>query len=189
MALIRTGILTIRIGSPSVRCSSSMNNMKGNTNTINIINSSKYKIRLATKEDIPCIRDLNVSNLPENYSIDFYKKFMSKWPQLMIIAESIEGGKLIGYALARVEQPAESPLPSPSPSPLANALAHLHLTPSALVPVPLSIVGHVTSIAVESAYRGNGLGKALMSKLHLQLKKITTPCRPISLFWRLSYHL
>jgi ribosomal protein S18 acetylase RimI-like enzyme len=61
-----------------------------------------FTIRRANKEDIPGINQINLDNLPENYSHYFYLNHLEKWPELSIVAETTSN-EMIGYALGRLE--------------------------------------------------------------------------------------
>ncbi len=115
---------------------------------------SVFQIRLAKRSDIPNIRNCNLENLPENYSDDFFRRHLATWPQLSIVAE--ENDEFVGYALGRVEI---SPTQSPKPKAVIGKV-----TPN----VKPIYRGHVTSIAVNSPYRGRGVAKNLMETLHSQ---------------------
>ncbi len=111
-----------------------------------------YSVRRATTADIPDIKRLNLENLPENYTSEFFYRFLRSWPELSIVAESSHDRRLIGYALGRVE------------------LRRRHAGFSFQSQVPhmpsMAYQGHVTSIAVSNKYRGSGIGKRLMKTLH-----------------------
>lgn len=68
-----------------------------------------FTIRRANKCDIPGINQINLENLPENYSHYFYINHLEKWPELSIVAET-NGNEMIGYALGRLEYGSQGPM-------------------------------------------------------------------------------
>lgn len=50
----------------------------------------QYRVRLAKPEDIPAINQCNLESLPENYSDQFYKSILARYPRLSFVAESAE---------------------------------------------------------------------------------------------------
>ena len=117
------------------------------------------KVRFANLDDIPRIKHCNIENLPENYPDSFFQCHIESWPELSLIAEDVDNGGLAGYALGRVEM-----------GTLSNALK-VQWVPGQSHSAP-KYVGHVTSIAVDSEYRGRGIASTLMDKLHVQMKKV-----------------
>lgn len=138
----------------------------------NAISNNVFNVRLACREDIKAIRQCNLDNLPENYSEDFFRRHLATWPALSIIAES-ENRELLGYALGRIELSPDQP---PKPTPVIGKVTPYR---------PSVYVGHVTSIAVHSPFRGLGVAKSLMQSLHTQLAKVHNVDK-VSLHCRIS---
>lgn len=101
----------------------------------------KYRVREATVSDITAIRNCNLATLPENYNDNFYKQFIAEFPRLCLVAVVSIDDKdhIVGYTLGRLESLVDN-----------NGKKH----------------GHVSSIAVYSAYRGMGIAHSLMNSLH-----------------------
>jgi ribosomal protein S18 acetylase RimI-like enzyme len=112
-----------------------------------------YRIRDVTLDDINKINACNLINLQEHYTFPFYQAQISQFPQLSLIAETENSETVsfvfyffhclfffqIGYALGK--------------------LSHFDDNPS-------GPSGHVISIAVNSAFRGNGIAQQLLNILH-----------------------
>jgi ribosomal protein S18 acetylase RimI-like enzyme len=111
----------------------------------------QYHIRLAKKEDIPAISQCNIDNLPENYGYHYYASHLARWPELSYIVESNEK-EMIGYVLGRVEM-----------TPIDKGSNSLYQPPS--------YHGHVTSVAINSNFRGLGIAHNLMRLLHYKFVK------------------
>eukprot|EP01039_Chlorochromonas_danica_P004998 gene4998-5489_t len=107
-----------------------------------------YRIRPATKNDIPRIDQCNRANLPENYSHLFYSSHLDRFADLSLVAET-DQAELIGYALGRIERDEE------------DFFRNLSDFAS-----PVTYHGHVASVAVNAPYRKHGVAKALMEELH-----------------------
>jgi len=103
-------------------------------------------IRYAEKSDILAISNINLKTLPENYTPYFYESHLTRWPQLAYVAEDLnasDGSKkshIVGYVLGQIN----------------SFWEHDEVLPE----------GHVCSLSVEPAYRGRGIGKLLMQRLH-----------------------
>ena len=48
-------------------------------------------------QDILRINSTNLDPLTENYNLDFYVHYLTKWPSLFTVAED-QGGNIIGYS-------------------------------------------------------------------------------------------
>ena len=91
-------------------------------------------IREATVADMAAIQNVNLHDLPENYTMQYYLYHALTWPQLTYVAEDPDTGKIVGYILGKMdEQP-------------ADGIQH----------------GHVTSISVLRSYRRLGIAQKLM---------------------------
>lgn len=124
--------------------------------------NSSYSIRIAHKNDIPFIRNCNVANLPENYNDNFYNQQLKDWPNLSLVCQDKEEN-IVGYALGRVLQ---------STDPYA-------------MEIPTLPRGHIASIAVSKAHRGNKLAHDMMTLMHRQFSLQYT-IDEIDLFCRVS---
>ena len=139
--------------------------------------SLPFRVRVARPLDIPAIRNCNLATLPENYSDEFYRRHLSLWPRLAILAETHDG-KLMGYTLGRVDtQPSVRVPPTSPPSEIGSYS-------------PPQTVGHVASIAVYPQFRKTGVAKALMDMLHTQMSIVdsdsSSPVDTVSLHCRVS---
>jgi N-alpha-acetyltransferase 10/11 len=90
-------------------------------------------VRPARQADLLSMQACNLMCLPENYQMKYYFYHMLSWPQLLYVAE--DGGKIVGYVLAKMED--DTPGSEPH--------------------------GHITSLAVLREYRKLGLATQLMS--------------------------
>lgn len=117
-------------------------------------------IRRASVEDMTCMQNANLHNLPENYMLKYYMYHVLSWPATSFVATTTEdvreplegeiegqsvkldaayvgpGEKLVGYVLVKMN---DDPDQAQEP---AN--------------------GHVTSLSVMRTYRRQGLAEKLM---------------------------
>ncbi|KAK9479134.1 acyl-CoA N-acyltransferase [Lipomyces japonicus] len=91
-------------------------------------------VRQATVADLPGMQNANLTNLPENYVLRYYLYHALSWPQASFVALDASGTKVVGYALAKMEE---------DPS---DGIQH----------------GHVTSLSVMRTYRRMGIAAKLM---------------------------
>lgn len=87
------------------------------------------------------MQQCNLLCLPENYQFKYYLYHILSWPQLLQVAEA-DGGKIVGYVLAKMEEDAAEP----------------H--------------GHITSVAVARTHRKLGLATKLMSATHKAMEEV-----------------
>jgi len=161
------GLLALRLVTRSLGGYALKPRPLGGSNT-----APNFRVRVAKQADIPAIRNCNLETLPENYSDEFYRRHLSLWPRLAIVAE--QEGKLIGYTLGRVDtQPSQR-------------IASFSTTSEIGTYAPPQTVGHVASIAVYQPYRKMGVAKALMDMLHLQMMTDEVPVDTVSLHCRVS---
>jgi ribosomal-protein-alanine N-acetyltransferase len=121
---------------------------------------AEFTVRRARESDIPEVMRINVETLPENYWYGFYKHLLDNWGEAFLVAE-IEG-KLVGYAMSRVEEQADPVLLGLTVE-LEEEGSFLKRIVSMLKsltePRP---VGHLVSIAVREQYRRTGVGSRLL---------------------------
>ena len=98
-----------------------------------------YQVRGCDRDDIPTIIQINEETLPEHYSDYFYYDILAEFPDAFLVAEL--GGTIVGYVMTRIEY----------------GFSHLKR-------LGLSRKGHIVSIAVREAHRGQGVGSLLMEK-------------------------
>lgn len=97
-------------------------------------------IRRARVEDLLGMQACNVQCLPENYQFKYYLYHMLTWPQLLWVAD--EGGKIVGYVMAKMEEDAEVP----------------H--------------GHITSVSILRTHRQLQLAQKLMEQSHKMMETV-----------------
>jgi ribosomal protein S18 acetylase RimI-like enzyme len=93
-------------------------------------------IRAAKITDLLGMQATNLLCLPENYNLKYYFYHALSWPQLLYVAE--DEGKIVGYVLAKMDEPEED----------KRDHGQLH--------------GHITSLAVLRSHRKMGLATKLM---------------------------
>ncbi len=59
-------------------------------------------LRAFRPQDLLNMNLTNLDPLTENYNIDFYLQYLTKWPSLFTVAED-QDGKIIGYS--KISQP------------------------------------------------------------------------------------
>ncbi|AEY98092.1 FAFR409Wp [Eremothecium gossypii FDAG1] len=131
-------------------------------------------IRRATIEDILCMQNANLHNLPENYMLKYYMYHVLSWPQASIVATTTDdvfdeleevvgeghvhpgvkrdptyvanGEKLVGYVLVKLND--DPAVPNEQPN------------------------GHITSLSVMRTYRRMGLAEKLMRQALYALREV-----------------
>ena len=121
-----------------------------------------FIVRKARETDIPEVMRINVETLPENYWYGFYKHLLDNWGEAFLVAEV--GGKLVGYAMSRVEEHSDPVLLG-----LAVELEEEGGVLKRIVSMLRSLgeprpVGHLVSIAVRAPYRRKGIGSKLLEE-------------------------
>merc|ERR1711939_723787 len=106
-------------------------------------------LRRFTAEDLFHFNNVNLDHLTETYNIPFYMQYLSRWPNLCLVAEA-PGGEIMGYHLGKVEGrgtdwSGSSPLP-------------WH--------------GHVTAVTVAPEYRRLGIAAKFMEDLEVKSEKV-----------------
>lgn len=99
-------------------------------------------IRPMVAADVLQVKECNRRNLPENYHFLFLGYSVLVSAGCSFVAEN-EKGETVGYALAKLEDERD-----------AEASSDLGLE---------KIKGHITSLAVDTAYRKRGIGSALLA--------------------------
>ncbi|MCE4618910.1 MAG: GNAT family N-acetyltransferase [Desulfurococcales archaeon] len=112
-----------------------------------------FRVRRATREDIPSVMAVNLRSLPENYWYGFYEYILMNWPESFLVAEVDD--VIVGYAMSRVEDTGD---------PLLLGLFDENITPLYRQWLEPRKAGHLVSIAVLKEYRGRGIGSALLSE-------------------------
>lgn len=120
-------------------------------------------IRQATTNDSLGMSNCNRANLQEYYSDTLCKQFISTWPSLCVVAVAkstnspYDDESVIGYALGRVE------IPNWSANKLMSSVA-ASFQKSPLLSI--GYTGHVSSIAIYPPFRGSGIARSIMDRLH-----------------------
>ena len=60
-------------------------------------------IRPATLDDLWAMQHCNLMCLPENYQMKYYLYHALSWPQLLHVAEAVNG-RIVGYVLAKLDE-------------------------------------------------------------------------------------
>ncbi|KAL7718214.1 Acetyltransferase complex ard1 subunit [Entamoeba marina] len=92
-----------------------------------------FNIRRATPADLPALQNANLTNLPENYSLQLYYYHLMKWPNTTFLAET-QDKKVVGYCLTKIDDDEEHDV----------------------------LTGLVTSISVIRSYRRLGIATKLL---------------------------
>ncbi|CDF87566.1 BN860_09362g1_1 [Zygosaccharomyces bailii CLIB 213] len=131
-------------------------------------------IRRATIDDIICMQNANLHNLPENYMLKYYMYHILSWPEASFVATTLNveentmeqlsledgkgqevkldpnylapGEKLVGYVLAKMNDD-----PDQQDQPLN---------------------GHITSLSVMRTYRRMGIAEKLMRQALFALREV-----------------
>ena len=100
----------------------------------------KYGTRIAKKEDLVNVMEINENTLPENYPLFFYEQIFDRFPKTFNLAYVKNNSKkLIAYIMWRVEK-----------GPSAFHLKYIRKA-------------HMVSLAVLNDYRRNGIGLEIIS--------------------------
>ena len=86
------------------------------------------------------IKECNVVCLQENYTFKYYYYHYLNWPDLLYVAEDRKTGKIVGYVMAKIDDPEDSDLNK--------------------------VKGHITSLSVRREYRRMGIAAKLMEQTH-----------------------
>lgn len=129
--------------------------------TVEARSGVSFRIRRATKEDIPSVMAVNLRSLPENYWYGFYEYILMNWPESFLVAEV--DNTIVGYAMSRVEDTGD---------PLLLGLFDENTLPIYNRWLEPRKAGHLVSIAVLREYRGRGIGSALLSETINVMKNI-----------------
>lgn len=131
-------------------------------------------IRRATVEDILCMQNANLHNLPENYMLKYYMYHILSWPEASFVATTTDldeptfdgltlengqlnqikldpnyvapGEKLVGYVLAKMNDDPDQQNEPPN--------------------------GHITSLSVMRTYRRMGIAEKLMRQALFALREV-----------------
>ncbi|AET39569.1 peptide alpha-N-acetyltransferase complex A subunit ARD1 Ecym_4533 [Eremothecium cymbalariae DBVPG len=137
-------------------------------------------IRRATIEDIICMQNANLHNLPENYMLKYYMYHILSWPEASIVATTTDDfhselDNLVedGYDLQR---PVDGPRVKLDPTYVANGeklvgyvLAKMNDDPESQSEPPN---GHITSLSVMRTYRRMGIAEKLMRQALFGLREV-----------------
>lgn len=110
-----------------------------------------FTLRLFNEKDLPLVKRINKTCLPENYAGSFFLGIHYRFPNTFIVAE-IEG-ELIGYIMFRIE----------------TGL-------SVVKRFTIAKKGHLISLAVLPKDRRLGIGQALLSRAITELPKYACEC-------------
>ncbi|AMD21679.1 HFL177Cp [Eremothecium sinecaudum] len=125
-------------------------------------------IRRVTSEDIICMQNANLTNLPENYMLKYYMYHILSWPEASFVATTTED-LVTDQSLLEYDNMTEDALDKSvklDPMYVANGeklvgyvLAKMNDDPDAQKEPPN---GHITSLSVMRSYRMMGIAEKLM---------------------------
>ncbi|SCV05616.1 LANO_0H11408g1_1 [Lachancea nothofagi CBS 11611] len=139
-------------------------------------------IRRATIEDMLCMQNANLHNLPENYLFKYYMYHILSWPEASFVATTTDN---VGDLEVGFEELASSSNNSTSSSIATKCdpcyvrsgeklvgyvLAKMNDDPSAQQDAALN--GHITSLSVMRTYRRMGLAEKLMRQALFALSEV-----------------
>lgn len=104
------------------------------------------RIRPISKDDLDEVIAINIECLPEHYLYSFWLEHLEKWGDIFYVAEV--NGKIVGYALSRVEEG------------------------STICRGREGKIGHIVSVAVREEYRGRGIATALILAILTTLQSV-----------------
>ncbi len=106
-----------------------------------------YRIRRFKPEDLEWVIRINRACLPENYPSFFFTHLYENCPEAFLVAETKDGGEIIGYVMCRLER---------------------EFAPTSL---KVKTKGHIVSLAVMPEHRRKGVATALMKLAEEALKR------------------
>uniref|UniRef100_A0A7S1G113 N-acetyltransferase domain-containing protein n=2 Tax=Corethron hystrix TaxID=216773 RepID=A0A7S1G113_9STRA len=142
-------------------------------------------LRVARRTDVQGIQSCNLANLPENYHTAFYVNHLRDWPELALVAERItsptaasSSNHMMTKTASRDSPPATIPVhSSDEPSNVGNTeiigyvLGKVREEEAEGRPGHVERIGHVTSLAIMSDFRRQGLAGELMRQLHYNMQR------------------
>ncbi|SCV02758.1 LAMI_0H02740g1_1 [Lachancea mirantina] len=126
-------------------------------------------IRRATIEDLLCMQNANLNNLPENYLYKYYMYHILSWPEASFVATTTAVGNELGTELDEFEEITQNETKlsvkldpcyvRPGEKLVGYVLAKMNDDPSQQQE---EANGHITSLSVMRTYRRMGIAEKLM---------------------------
>lgn len=98
-------------------------------------------------EYLPRVIEINMRNLPEHYSLMFYRDIIDKYKNLFLVWIDEKSNNIVAYIMNRVQR----------------IYGYFH-------PKEFITAGHIISLAVEPEYRRRGIATALIHETFRRLK-------------------
>ncbi|CCF57569.1 hypothetical protein KAFR_0C05780 [Kazachstania africana CBS 2517] len=132
-------------------------------------------IRRATIDDIICMQNANLHNLPENYMMKYYMYHILSWPEASFVATTTdcdmedEAGSLTLENQSGSSIKLDPTYVNPGERLVGYVLAKMNDDPDQASEPPN---GHITSLSVMRTYRRMGIAEKLMRQALFALREV-----------------
>ncbi|SCU94244.1 LADA_0G07426g1_1 [Lachancea dasiensis] len=136
-------------------------------------------IRRATIDDLLCMQNANLHNLPENYLFKYYMYHILSWPEASFVATTTDAGdesdshmeELTTHRAAHAPTKQDPCYVRPGEKLVGYVLAKMNDDPAAQQ-AGTALNGHITSLSVMRTYRRMGLAEKLMRQALFALAEV-----------------